>query len=237
MWRFLLVVMVVASTPTLMAQTESQSNNSPFHPAETVSVTDITVPVAGNGTVVLNVVISDKGEAQKVEVRRDIDVLTPLAVQAVRDWKFSPATLNGKAVISRMPVAVTFRPPGSAAPVPLPTLIPQSDAAIQADFQPAEVTRAGFPRYPATTVVAGAVVLEVTVTEKGEAEEIKVLRDLPPLTDEAKDVVGNFRFMAATFNGRPIHSKIVLAFVSQPLAAPLSMTFGSTGSCHHPRGR
>jgi TonB-like protein len=237
MWRFLLTVMVIASTPTLTAQTDSESNKSPFHPAETISVTDITVPVAGNGTVVLNAVISDKGEVQKVEVRRDIDVLTPLAVQAVRDWKFSPATLDGKAVTSRMPVAVTFRPPGSAAPVPHPTLMPQSDAAIQAEFQPAEVTRAGFPRYPATTVVAGAVVLEVTVTQKGEAEDIKVLRDLPPLTDEAKDVVGNFRFMAATFNGRPIQSKIVLAFVSQPLAAPLSMIFGSTESCHHPRGR
>jgi hypothetical protein len=40
------------------------------------------------------------------------------------------------------------------------------------------------------------------------------------LTDEAKAVVGSFRFMAATFNGKPIPSKIVLAFVSQPLATP-----------------
>ena len=237
MWRLLVVIAVLTNTFALVAQTESEIDKPSFHPAEAVSVTDITVPVAGNGTVVLDAVITDKGEVQKVELRRDIAPLTPLAVQAVQDWKFSPATLDGKAVASRMPVAVTFRPPGSAAPVPLPALIPQSDAAIQAEFQPAEVTRAVFPRYPDTTVVAGAVVLEVSLSEKGEAENVKVLRDLPPLTDEAKAVVGNFRFMAATFNGKPVRSKIVLAFVSQPLATPLSLILGSSGNCHHARGR
>ncbi|MGD0222745.1 MAG: energy transducer TonB [Terriglobia bacterium] len=237
MWRLLLVIAVLANTLALAAQTEAESDKSPFHPAETASVTDITVPVAGNGTVVLDALITDKGEVQKVELRRDIASLTPLVVQAVQDWKFSPATLDGKAVASRMPVAVTFRPPGSAAPVPLPALTPQSDAAIQAEFQPAEVTRAVFPRYPDTTVVAGAVVLEVTLSEKGEAENVKVLRDLPPLTDEAKAVVGSFRFMAATFNGKPVGSKIVLAFVSQPLATPLSMSHGSSGNCHRARGK
>ena len=237
MWRLLLVVMAVAGTPTIMAQTESQSNKSPFHPAETVSVTDITVPVAGNGTVVLDVVISDKGDIQKIEVRRDID--RPYAAGGTGGERLEvlPGDPRWKSRRFQDACGGYLCPPGSAAPVPLPALIPQSDAAIQAEFQPAEVTRAGFPRYPETTVVAGAVVLEVTVSDKGKAEEVKVLRDLPPLTDEAKDVVGNFRFMAATFNGGPIQSKIVLAFVSQPLAAPLSMTFGSTGSCHHPRGR
>lgn len=214
------MMVVFAGALPLTAQSETASERFPYHPAETISATDITVPVAGNGTVVLDALLNDKGEVQKIELRRDIPLLTPLAVQAVQEWKFSPATRDGKAFASRMPVAVTFRPPGSAAPVPLPALIPQSYAAIQAEFQAAQVTRAVFPRYPDTTVVAGAVVLEVTLSEKGEAENVKVLRDLPPLTDEAKAVVGSFQFMAATFNGKPIPSKIVLAFVSQPLATP-----------------
>ena len=132
---------------------------------------------------------------------------------------FSPATLAGEPKASRVPVAVTFDPlipdPG---PTRLPALIPQTEAAIQAEFQPAEVTRAVNPPYPtSSSVVQGSVVLEVALSAKGEAGEIKVLRDLPPFTDGAKATVEDWRFMPATFNGRPVPCKVLLAFVSQPL--------------------
>lgn len=222
MKRLLLAMMVLGSAHALIAQTEAPKEKPPFQSAETLSVTDIPAlnSCAAIGTVILNALITETGEVQKVEVRRDIGCLTQLAVHAVEDWKFSPATLAGKAIASRMPVAVTFRPPSPFAdPVPFPALIPQSEAAIQAEFQPAEVIHAEFPKYTTSTFAAGAVVLEVTLNEKGEAGEAKVLRDLPPFTDEAKAVVGEWRFMAATFNGKPVPSKIVLAFVSPPPAS------------------
>jgi TonB family protein len=221
MWRMLLAVMVLGSAHVLTAQTVTLRAKPPFQPAKTLSANDITVPIlcAANGTVVLDALITETGKVQGVEVRRDIACLTQHAVRAVEDWRFSPATVAGKSVRSRMPVAVVYCPAGwFAGPVPLPALIPQSEAAIQAELQPAEVTRTAFPKYPDNTVVAGAVVLEVTLSEKGEAEEVKVLRDLPPLTAEAEAVVGDWRFTAATFNGSPIRSKIVLAFVSRPIA-------------------
>jgi outer membrane biosynthesis protein TonB len=105
-----------------------------------------------------------------------------------------------------------------AAAVPLPTLVPQSEAAIQASFQPAEVLRVAFPKYPSTTVAIGTVVLEITLSETGKAGEVKVLRDIPPLTEEAKAAVGDWQFMAATLNGDPVRSKIVLAFVFNTIA-------------------
>jgi hypothetical protein len=220
--RMLLAIMVFGSAHALTAQTVTLRAKPSFQAAETLSANDITVPIlcAANGTVVLDAFITETGEVQKVEVRRDIACLTQLAVHAVEDWKFSPATLAGKAIASRMPVAVTFRPPSPFAdPVPFPALIPQSEAAIQAEFQPAEVIHAEFPRYATGTIfAAGAVVLEVTLSEKGETGEVKVLRDLPPYTEGAKAVVGQWRFMAATFNGRPVQSKMVLAFVSHPPA-------------------
>ncbi|MGO8786061.1 MAG: energy transducer TonB [Terriglobia bacterium] len=237
MKRLLLAMVVLGNALTLAAQTDTSKEKSAYQSAETLSVTDISVPVSGNGTVVLNALIVESGKPKKVEVRRDIPVLTPLAMQAVEDWKFSPATLSGKAIASRMPIAVTFRPPGYATPVPLPALIPQSEEAIQAAFQPAEVTRAAFPRYPDTTVVAGAVVLEVTLSEKGGVDEVKVLRDLPPLTEEAKTALADFRFMAAAFNGSPVRSKIVLAFVSQPFSNSPSASRGFGGNCSRARGR
>jgi TonB family protein len=226
MWKLLLAVMLLGSAQALIAQTEPLSEKPPFQPAETLSVTDITFPILSiaNGTVVLDVLITETGKIQRVEVRRDIPSLTQSAVSAVQEWKFSAATFEDKAITSRMPVAVTFCPPApSADPVSLPALIPQSEAAIQAEFQPAEVLRAvfPFPNFTATTVVSGAVVLEVTLSVKGEAEEVKVLRDLPPFTEEAKAVVGQWRFMPAAFNGNPVPSKIVLAFVPNPPSSSL----------------
>ena len=218
----LLAMMVLGSVHALIAQTEVPKEKPPFQSVETLSVTDIPAlnSCVAIGTVILDVLITDTGEVQKVEVRRDIACLTQLAVHAVEDWKFSPATLEGKAIASRVPVAVTFRPPSPFAdPVPFPALISQSEAAIQAEFQPAEVIHAEFPKYAVSTFAAGAVVLEVTLNEKGEAGEAKVLRDLPPFTEEAKAVVAEWRFMAATFNGKPVPSKIVLAIVSPPPAS------------------
>ena len=240
MGTFLLAMMVLASAQALIAQTETSNAQAPFQAAETLSVPDLPAQSAclAGGTVVLDALITETGDVQKVEVRRDIACLTQLAVRAVEKWKFSPATFAGKAVASRVPVAVTFPPPGPFVnPVPLPALEPQSEAAIQAAFQPAEVTRATFPNYEAPTqttipVVSqkdrstfpkypdyrNTAVLEVTLSEKGEAEEIKVLGDCYPLTKEAKDVVGDWRFMPAAFNGNPVRSKIVLAFVSRRIA-------------------
>ena len=223
MKRVLLIFMFLVSAPPIIAQTETGEEKHDFESARVLSVTDIPARsnCVGNGTVVLEALITASGEIQKIEVRRDIACLTQLAVQAVKDWKFSPATVAGEAITSRIPVAVTFRPPAPYAdPVPLPELIPQNETAIQAEFQPAEVVHAEFPKYTATTFASGAVVLELGLSEKGEAGDTKVLRDLPPFTDEAKAVVGKWRFMTATFNGRPVSSRIVLAFVSPPPVSP-----------------
>jgi hypothetical protein len=239
MRRLLLAVMVLGSAHALAAQAEAPKESPLYQSAETLSVTDIPAlnPCVAIGTVVLDALISETGEVQKVEVRRDIACLTQLAVHAVEDWKFSPATLVGKTIASRLPVAVTFRPPSPFAnPVSLPALIPQSEAAIQAEFQPAEVIHAEFPKYTTTTYAVGAVVLEVSLSEKGEAGDVKVLRDLPPFTEGVKAVVGQWRFMAATFNGRPILSKIVLAFVQPPVTTS-SVSHGSSRNCSHARGR
>jgi hypothetical protein len=211
----LLAIMVLGSAQALTAQTATSGAKPPFEPTKTLSVTKITVPILSeaSGTVVPDAVISETGNVQRVEVRRDITYLSQLAVNAVKDWKFSPATFAGKAIASRMPVAVTFRPPGLlTAPDSLPALKPQSEAELQAQFQPAEVTHAVFPNYPDNTVVAGSVVLEVTLSATGKAQEVKVLSDLPPLTAEAKAVVGEWRFT-------PVPSRILLAFVSRPFVS------------------
>ena len=216
MRRLLLVAAILANVHALAAQSDTPAERPSFSSAETLSVTAVTPPLlcTTSGTVVFDAVLSETGKVQKLELRRDIPCLTQLALKAAEEWEFSPATFAGKEIPSRMPVAVTFRPPVAfAAWVPLPALIPQTEAAVQAEFQPAEVTRADFPAFPKTGMGFGTVVLEVRLNEKGEASEIKVLRDLLLLTDKAKDAVGEWRFMPAAYNGKPVESRIVLAFV------------------------
>ena len=190
-----------------------------FTPAEATEVSEITVPLSGqaNGTVVLDALIAEEGKPQRIEVRRENPGLTSLARDAVKDWTFIPAKLNGKSITSRVAVAVTFNPAGSLAePVPLPRLLPQSAEAIQAEFQPPDVVRAAFPKYPHATTVAGAVVIQIVLDEKGAVGAVQVLKDLPPLTDSTREAIADWRFRPATQNGTPVPSKIVLAFVFHP---------------------
>ena len=189
-----------------------------FRPVEAESVGDIVRPLRSiaMGTVVLDVAIAANGEVKDVQVRRAVASVTEVAVQAVKSWKFQAAQWKGKPVASRITVAVTFNPQGvNFPPIVLTPLIHQDDGArIQSAFQPPEVMWA---TYPVTlTSAVGAVVLEVLVDEKGAPQEAKVLRELAPHTEGTVRAVGDWEFMAATLNGKPVKAKVILAFVFPP---------------------
>lgn len=218
-----------SSKPTAERASDNATTSPPevrettdFRPVEAESVNDVTKPYLSiaYGTVVLDVLISDKGEVENVQVRRDVASLTEEAIRSVRTWTFEPAKHDGKAVTSRITVAVTFNPETAlvVTNVPLPPLIHQDDEArIQSSFQPPEVTLAILPEFPASALGPATVILEATVDEAGKAQSTKVLRDVSPFTVEAVRAVEDWRFMPATLNGAPLISKAILAFVfSQP---------------------
>jgi TonB family protein len=219
------IVLFCLGAQPLALSAGDDGENAHFQSAETVSVDDITKPnfSIANGTVVLDVLVSEKGKVKDIQVRRDIVSLTEVAVRSVMAWRFEPAKFEGKEVTSRVTVAVTFNPESTLAEnVPLPPLLHQGDEArIQSDFQPPEVTFAPFPRYPAGAIAPGTVILEATINEAGKVQSAKVLRDAPPYTDKAIQAVGDWRFMPATLNGRPIKSKVILAFVFRLPLPPL----------------
>ena len=64
---------------------------------------------------VLDVDVNRHGAIEQVQVIEEGNaLLCNAAIQAVRLWKFSPATLNGKAVKSLNRVKFTFRPPDNS---------------------------------------------------------------------------------------------------------------------------
>ena len=67
------------------------------------------------GLVVLDVDVNRYGAIEQVQVIEEGNaLLCNAAIQAVRLWKFSPATLNGKAVVPMNRVKFTFRPPDNS---------------------------------------------------------------------------------------------------------------------------
>jgi len=218
MGRFIAAAFAFAcfSSLTLAPCVPRPAEESHFQPALAVSISDITIPFQSlaNGTVVLNVTVSEKGEVGDVQARRDIASITEQAIRSIKTWKFAPARLNGNAVASIVTVAVTFNPaPPLSANVPLPPLVQQSERApIHLDFHPAGVTQATFPTYPVNALNPGTVILEASINEAGRVHQTSVLRDAPPFTASALRAVGDWRFISANLNGMPVESKVVLVF-------------------------
>lgn len=63
------------------------------------------------GLVVLDVWIDERGNVACVKVVRSIPVFDKAAAEAVRQWKFSPATLGGRPVAIVQTVSVRMPPP------------------------------------------------------------------------------------------------------------------------------
>lgn len=61
------------------------------------------------GTVILDVIIDEHGVVTSTRVLKSVAFLDQAAVDAVRQWRFTPARLNGEAIPIVMTVTVTFR--------------------------------------------------------------------------------------------------------------------------------
>jgi periplasmic protein TonB len=81
-------------------------------PLKTVDVAPVYPPIARNarvqGVVILEAVLDVQGRVQSVRVLRSIPLLDQAAVEAVQQWRFTPALLNGEAVPVVMTVTVNF---------------------------------------------------------------------------------------------------------------------------------
>lgn len=81
-------------------------------PRKTVDVAPIYPALARmthvDGVVILEAVIDARGTVEAVRVLRSIQLLDQAAVDAVRQWRFTPALLNGEAVPVVMTVTVKF---------------------------------------------------------------------------------------------------------------------------------
>jgi protein TonB len=62
------------------------------------------------GVVIVEVTIGPDGKVLDASVLRSIPLLDQAALEAVRQWEFTPALLNGNPIPFRMTVTVKFPP-------------------------------------------------------------------------------------------------------------------------------
>jgi len=82
------------TSPRLVHQVE------PEHPRQGFRVT---------GTVLIGLIVTAKGEPDEVHVVRSLEKeIDQSAIDAVKQWRFDPATKDGKAVAVRISVEIRF---------------------------------------------------------------------------------------------------------------------------------
>lgn len=176
----------------------------------------ITYPInsAANGLVTLLVNVGTDGSAQGMQVLRDVPSLTSVAQQAVQGWKFSGAQWDGGAVAGSVPVQVVFNPfnPNGVSNFSLQVTSGQPVNG-NPDFLPAQVTSGVFATYPANSVASGAVVLNLRIGKDGMVKSVSGLVPVPGLTAAATNAVQRWKFAPATYQGKPVASNMVVAFV------------------------
>lgn len=99
--------------PTVEPRTPVRIGPGLISPVKTRHVPPVYPPLAlasrTQGTVILEAVIAENGRVRDVRVLRSIPVLDQAAVEAVRQWEFTPTKLYGEPVPIVMTVTVNFQ--------------------------------------------------------------------------------------------------------------------------------
>ena len=213
-WLFLLIGLPGASAAQQIYKT-----------AEVTSAGDAYVPyqVVVDGLFVLDVSVDDDGAVQGIDALRNPGAMIGAAKTSIRSWKFQPASKDRKSISSRMTVIFVYRPPnyGNAGAVPpksFSSVLPpdHSDSSEGGNYIPVGVLSFAYPEYPANGVAWGSVVVQLTIDRSGDVTHVDFLHKMAGFDSLATDALKEWKFQAASFNGNPITSKTVIAFVFQP---------------------
>jgi TonB family protein len=175
------------------------------------------------GVVTLSIDLDKTAQVTGVGILRDISSVSGPAAEAVRSWTYTPATRDGKPVASTLTINIVYDPGFLGAdniPLPPPSQV-QPVSTKDPAFFPAQLNTATFGPYLAKTKVQGTVVLDVTLDKNGNIANVATLREVPPLTASATGALKNWNFSAATYEGNPIQSNMIVAFVFRSPSAPL----------------
>src|ERR1700675_4117920 len=133
-----------------------------------------------SGTVMLHAIISKDGSVKSLEYISGPQLLMKSAMDAVRQWRYKPTTLNGDPVEVDTTISVVFKlgeaPPSqsAASPQQVPPTVPLS---IQSFYPPALIQKV-VPIYPAEAKekhIEGNVMLRAFISSEGSTRTLQSL--------------------------------------------------------------
>lgn len=161
------------------------------------------------GNVILEGVIDTEGKVESVAVLRSIPLLDESAVEAVRQYKYKPATRDGRPVRVVITILVSF--PETSADAPAAPGSPGSAAdrplEVTGNVQPPVLVSKVAPVYSKEARragVQGTVILRATIDAEGNVASVAVARSVPMLDDAAVKAVKQWKYTPARKDGRPV---------------------------------
>jgi TonB family protein len=183
------------------------------------------------GTVILRVIIDKEGNVSNLRLVSGHPMLVPAAIEAVKQWKYTPYELNGEIVAVETDVQVNFKmaddPPGRGVPyapnpaAPLPsgalggviggvlssTPTPLSEMWVaEATMRPLRVKKVD-PIYPPLAVQAhlqGIVGLNVRISSSGDVETVTLISGHPMLAPAAIEALKQWKYHPYVNDGKEI---------------------------------
>jgi protein TonB len=181
-----------------------------------------------SGVVIIEATLGPDGNVVDARVIRSIALLDRAAVDAVKQWKYTPTTMNGMAVPVIMTVTVNFTLQGAQNPASSSDmssgdfdaghpLMQQSSEPVTLNGKPAiriggetkapERTKYVAPLYPEiaqSSRISGVVIIEAVIDEAGRVATANVLRSIPLLDQAAIDAVLQWEYAPTLLNGVPV---------------------------------
>jgi TonB family protein len=177
------------------------------------------------GTVVLGIVINKDGEVRDVQLVSGHPLLSPAAIEAVKQWRYRPYVSDDKAVDVETVVRVSFRMPdgsetgsprtsqqGTAPREGVPQLVRVSERIMQGLLE-----HKVDPEYPADAKekhIEGAVLLNVNIDDEGNVGRVELVSGHPILAPAAMDAVLEWKYRPFVLNGvaAPVETTVAVKF-------------------------
>lgn len=165
------------------------------------------VQTVDGGAVAFQAQVDRQGNIKQLRLLAGRSPFVQSATQAVSQWKFV-ATRNEAPTEARVGIFVLFRQRA---------LFTAEPAKQEYDWSSPETERAALPisishpRYPINTVAEGVVILRLHINPSGDIEDMRVIRDVPPLTAAAQTAVRGWEFSPARSQGHSVPGTVIVA--------------------------
>jgi len=165
-----------------------------------------------SGVVIIEARLEPDGHVSQAGVVKSIPLLDQAALDAVRQWVFTPTLMNGVPTPLIMTLTVNFvLDPGPASPLPNNaagdvTLLSDGAIRIGGDIKPPKKIRHVPPVYPAEAQanhITGVVIIQARIEADGTVSRTLVLKSVPGLDEAAVEAVRQWVFEPTLLNGQP----------------------------------